>query len=271
MTTATTPDPRDITTETSGHVTTIRLARPAERNSFTVRFMDSLLAAVEAAVAEERSRVLVITGGEAAFSVGGDLGEFAAGAFAPAGNNAEQQALVLRRHARVSELLRASDKVSIAAIGGPCAGAGLALAAACDLRIASERAVLRPAFIDAALASDYGAIWLLTNLLGEARAKSLVLLNDKLDAQAALAIGLVSRVCPAGELDSLAATVAAALATKAPAALATSKRLFGDTSMEFGAALDSESLAQKTLAYTSDAREAAAAFLERRPASFTGF
>lgn len=250
-----------------GSVATIRLNRPDRRNSFTDAFMESLLHSVEQAIASG-APVIVILGGERGFSVGGDLDEFSAGIFAPADQSPEQSAAVLRRHARAVEMLRASEQVSIAAVSGPCAGAGLSLAVACDLRIAADNSVFRTAFIDAGLASDYGGIWSLTRLLGEARAKELMLLNPKVTADRALEIGLVSQLVSAENFESAVYETAIALAAKAPRALASTKRLFATQDDEFGIALDTESLIQKECAYTADAREAALAFTERRTPVF---
>ena len=260
----------ETTLALDGAAATIRLNRPERRNSFTDALMESLLDSVEAAVADPTVRVIVVTGGERCFSVGGDLDEFAAGVFAPPHLSVDQSAGVLRRHARAVELLRSADAVSIAAIGGPCAGAGLSLAAACDLRIASTSAVFRAAFIDAGLASDYGGAWSLKRLLGEARAKELFLLNSKVTAEQALEIGLVSRLVDPDRLETAATELAASLLAKAPLALSTAKRLLGTQPADFGEALDEESLAQKRCAYTADAREAAAAFVERRAPRFVG-
>ncbi|MHA3683033.1 enoyl-CoA hydratase/isomerase family protein [Leucobacter sp. HY1908] len=262
--------PEEVRLRVAGGVATIELRATQRRNSFTTHFMDCLLEAVEAATGETSVRVLIVTGGDTVFSVGGDLPEFAAGEFAPAHLSIEESAAVLRRHALVSELLRGSSQVSIAAIAGPCAGAGLSLAAACDLRVAATSAVFRTAFLDAALASDFGGLWLLTELLGEARAKSLFLLNPKVSAEEAHAIGLVSHVVSPDELESHTATLAASLASKAPLALGTLKRLTMQRDPDFSRALDRESLAQKRCAYSADAREAAAAFVERRTPRFSG-
>ena len=265
-----TAGPQEVRLSSDGGVTTIELSRPDRRNSFTSHFMDCLLAAVEQAVTDASTRVIVITGGERVFSVGGDLDEFAAGGFAPAHLSVEQSAAVLRNHARAVELLRASEQVSIAAVAGACAGAGLSLAAACDLRIASSTAVFRTAFLDAGLASDYGGMWLLTTLLGEARAKELFLLNPRIDAERAREIGLVSSVTAPETLASESLSLARTLAAKSPLALATMKRLFSRRDPDFSRELDRESFAQKECAYSADAREAAKAFVERRAPRFLG-
>lgn len=262
-------DPETVLTVADG-IATIRFNRPGRRNSFTEAFMESLLESVSTAVTSSDARVIVVTGGEQCFSVGGDLDEFGRGLFAPEHMTPEESAEVLRRHARAAQLLHESEKVSIAAVAGPCAGAGFSLAAACDLRIASTDAVFRTAFLDAALASDYGGIWSTARLLGESRAKTLFLLNQKLTAAQALEMGFVSSLVESGELEQQAARMAEGLAAKAPLALATVKRLFRSPVEGFGAALDEESLAQKQCAYTADAREAASAFVERRAPRFSG-
>jgi 2-(1,2-epoxy-1,2-dihydrophenyl)acetyl-CoA isomerase len=254
----------DVTLEISGTVATLTLNRPEHRNSFSEPMMEALLTQTQRAVHAPEVRVIVVTGAGSAFSVGGDLGDFATGAFAPANLTPAQSASQLRRHVQVVELLRNSDAVSVAAVHGPCAGAGLGLALACDIRVSSTTAVFRTAFLDAALTGDYGVMWSLVRLVGEAKAKELFFLNPKITAEAAHATGLVSEVVNADGLKQRVAEISRSLTQKSPGTLRALKRAFRDLPDNLASALDVESQRQKERAYAEDAQEAAAAFLEKR-------
>ncbi|WGW11521.1 enoyl-CoA hydratase-related protein [Saxibacter everestensis] len=256
--------------ETDGPVGRLTLNRPGQRNSFTDELLRSLLRAVERAVSDDTVRVLLLTGSGSAFSVGGDLNEFAAGKFRPEGVPITASVERLRRFMHASELLRRSDKVTIAAVNGACAGAGFSIAAACDIRVASTDAVFRTSFLDAGLSGDFGGTWLLTRLLGEARARELYLLNDKITAERAQNIGLVSWTEAPERFGVRVSVLAASLAGKAPIALQAIKRNFNDLPIDFADACDLEARRQIECAYTADAVEAARAFLQKRQPVYVG-
>ncbi|MGZ4646775.1 MAG: enoyl-CoA hydratase [Blastococcus sp.] len=249
-------------------VGTITLDRPDRLNALSSELLTQLLAAVEEAVSDESLRVLVLTGAGRAFCVGGDLQSFAARgevADVPAGR-AEGD---LRHVMRTSQLLRESRLISVAAINGACAGAGLSLALACDLRLASASAVFRTAFIAAGLSGDFGGTWLLPRLLGEARAKELYLLNEKVSAEEALRLGLVCRLFPDADFGVDVATVATELVGRAPLALRSMKQNLTDAAqISFPEACDREVVRHVRCSRSPDASEAAGAFLERRPPVF---
>lgn len=259
-----------VVVERGRGVVTFRLNRPSRLNAMSNEMLDLLLAGVEEVCDDPDVRVIVLTGTGRGFCSGGDLGAFQGGADDPRPPLGTQIGL-LRRHMRVVELLRSSTAVSIAAVNGPCAGAGLGLALACDLRICGEAAVFRTAFIDAALSGDFGGSWLLTRILGEARAKELYLLNDKISSDEALRIGLVSQVF---EDDAFAAGVAALvqrLVAKAPIALRHMKSNLDDACrLGFADACEAEARRHVASFRTDDLVEAATAFMERRPAHFVG-
>lgn len=255
--------------ETRNGVATLTLNRPDRLNALSVELLEALLAAVERAVSDDGVRVLVLTGAGRGFCVGGDLQSFSAGSqgeVPPA-----SRVSGLRRFMRISQLLRESAVVSVAAVNGACAGAGLSLALACDLRVASEAAVFRTAFLTAGLSGDFGGTWTLTHLLGEARAKELYLLNEKLPAAEALRQGLVSLLFPAEEFPDRVREVADGLAGQAPLALRSMKQNLADAGrLSFAEACDREAERHIACSLTADAVEAAKAFLERRPPAFTG-
>ena len=170
--------------EVSGPVATITLNRPDRLNAMTEELIGGVLACLEQAAADDAIRAVVLTGAGRGFCAGGDLG--AMGEFAGARPEEASRAELRRLH-RTTELLHEMPKVTIAAVNGPCAGAGLSWACACDLRIAAESAVFRTAFLSAGLTGDFGGTWSLTRLVGAGRARHLFFLNEKLSAASAAA------------------------------------------------------------------------------------
>lgn len=256
--------------ERDGAIGYVTLNVPEKRNSFTDPMLDALLGTLEEARSDESLRVIVLNGAGRTFSVGGDLDEFAAGAFHTPEIPVETSARKLRQHMRVSQYLRETPQVTIAAINGACAGAGLSIAAACDLRVATTRSVFRTAFLDAALSGDFGGTWSLTKLLGEARVKELYLLNNKLDSTKARNIGLISWDAEEDEFDARVRELANTLADKAPLALRYIKENLTSYSENFSEALDVEARRHVECGNAEDAMEAASAFLERRAPMFRG-
>ena len=178
--------------EVSGPVATITLNRPDRLNAMTEELIAGVLVLLEQVSADEAIRVLVLTGAGRGFCAGGDLG--AMGEFAEPRTPGASIAQLRRLH-RTTELLHEMPKPTIAAVNGPCAGAGLSWACACDLRIAAESAVFRTAFLSAGLTGDFGGTWLLTRLVGAGRARDLYFRNEKLSAAAAAAWGWSARSC----------------------------------------------------------------------------
>jgi 2-(1,2-epoxy-1,2-dihydrophenyl)acetyl-CoA isomerase len=259
-----------VVVERGPGVVTFRLNRPARLNAMSHDMLDLLLTGVEEVCDDPEVRVIVLTGAGRGFCAGGDLGGFqddAATSQPPLG----VQVGVLRRHMRVVELLRSSTAVSIGAVNGPCAGAGLGLALACDLRVCRDGAVFRTAFIDAALSGDFGGSWLLSRVLGEAKAKELYLLNDKVGSAEALRLGLVSAVYDEGSFESEVTALVDRLTAKPPIALRHMKSNLDDASrLGFSDACEAEARRHVASFRTDDLVEAAAAFVERRPPHFVG-
>jgi len=211
--------------EVSGPVATITLNRPDRLNAMTEELIGGVLACLEQATADDAIRAVVLTGAGRGFCAGGDLG--AMGEFAGPRTEEASRAELRRLH-RTTELLHEMPKVTIAAVNGPCAGAGLSWACACDLRIAAESAVFRTAFLSAGLTGDFGGTWSLTRLVGAGRARHLFFLNEKLSAASAAAIGLVGEVVPDGALMGRVADIASALAQAPPHVVAGIKQNLND-------------------------------------------
>jgi 2-(1,2-epoxy-1,2-dihydrophenyl)acetyl-CoA isomerase len=256
-------------------VATITLDRPEHMNTMSRALVEQALAALQEAADDESVRAVILTGTGRAFCAGGDLGDMA-GRPADGAENARRPGVEadidrLRHSMRTSQLLRDMPKVTFAAINGACAGAGLAWACAADIRYCAESAVFNTAFMTAGLSGDFGGTWTLPRIVGPAKARELYLLAEKFRAAEAERVGLVSAVLPDDELMPFVRAKAERVAGFAPLTLRAIKANLGD-SLEVGFAtmLDREADRHIRCGRTEDAREAARAFLEKRPAVFHG-
>ena len=246
-----------------GAVQTIVLNRPDVLNAFNADMHKALAAALKDARTDD-VRAVVITGAGRGFCVGQDLNEFrdATGEIA--------DRLRASYHPNVLAI-RALEKPVIAAVNGAAAGAGLSLACACDIRIASDAAAFVPAFVNIGLVPDSGGTFFITRLLGPARAFEWMTSGRKLTAAEAQACGLVSEVVEAAALEGHVADLAGRLADMPTRAIGMSKRLFdraAESTLEDQ--LELEAQLQSAATKTNDFREGVAAFLEKRKPEFTG-
>ena len=245
-------------------VLTITLNRPDVLNALNRAVHDGIHAGLTQAAGDPGIRAVVITGAGRGFCVGQDLQEFSSGARDVAGN------LRTNYHRNVLAI-RALEKPVIAAVNGPAAGAGLSLALACDVRIASDAASFVPAFISIGLVPDSGGTWLARRLLGSARAFEWFTTGRRLDPEEARSWGLVSEVVAAAELAERAQEVARLFAAMPTRAVWETKRLLdGAETNTFDEQLELEARAQAELTKTHDFHEGVAAFLAKRPPEFTG-
>lgn len=253
----------EVLTDRDGAVLTITLNRPEVFNAFNAALHAALRAALEEAAAAD-VRAVVITGAGRGFCSGQDLKEFRE---AP---GSIRERLEQTYHPNI-RLIRGLEKPVIAAVNGPCAGAGLSLAAACDIRIASDAATFVPGFVGIGLIPDSGGSWFVHRLLGYARAFEWMTSNRKLTAAEAHAWGVVSEVVEADGLAARTAELAAFYAAQPTRAIGMTKRLFEhayDATLEQQLALEAE--LQQVLTETADFVERVQAFLEKRPPRFTG-
>jgi len=185
---------------------TITLNRPERRNALNGPLIAALDAAVTAMATDDDVRVVILTGAPAPGALGGFCsgGDVKGGGREPGGELAVPRDALdgdLSRHDRhPALLLHVMPKPTIAMIGGPAIGAGASLAAACDLRYASEDAVLAAGFAPNGLSGDYGGSFYWTRIIGTARAREFYLLNERIGAARALELGMVHAVVPAAEL-----------------------------------------------------------------------
>ena len=261
----------DVLYDVSAGVATITLNRPDRLNAMGGQMIPLALQHLEQAASDDAVRVVVLTGAGRGFCAGGDLSAGPGGGLGGA-TPIDTKIRGLRELMRSSQLLHEMPKVTIAAINGACAGAGLSWAAACDLRYTVAAAKFTTAFINAGLSGDFGGTWTLPRLVGSARARELYLLGDRFSADDALAWGFVTRVLPdTAALGEHVATVTRSLLNKAPVALARIKANLNDAEdVPFAVALDREADRHARTGQTADAAEAARAFIEKRDPHFTG-
>jgi 2-(1,2-epoxy-1,2-dihydrophenyl)acetyl-CoA isomerase len=253
----------EVLTTRDGGVLTITLNRPDVYNAFNRALHEGLAAALDDA-ADPDVRTVVITGAGRGFCAGQDLTEFSN---MPGSLRDE---LEQTYHPNIRRI-RGLEKPVLAAVNGACAGAGLSLAAACDVRIAAENAAFVPGFVGIGLVPDSGGTWFLHRLLGFARAFEWMSSNRRLAADEALAWGLVTEVLPLEGFADGVAEHAARWAERPTRAIGLTKRLFEhayDASLEAQLSLEAE--LQQAATETSDFGEGVAAFLEKRPPRFTG-
>lgn len=259
----------------------LTMNRPDALNALTQPMMNQLRATLDEAARDPGVRVVVIAGAGRGFCSGADRARSAEPdlqdpiqarwSHEPRWREREMRTDRLRHQMDASHLLYTMEKPTLAVVRGPAVGAGLGIAAACDLRVASRTAVFRSTFASIAYAGDYGCAYLLSRLVGGGKARELMLLDEKIDAAAALAAGLVNWVVEDADLDARGLEIATRLAAGSPTGYRYMKRNFVQADRgHFREYLDSEALHQVLSTSSEDAAEARAALKEKRPPRFTG-
>jgi 2-(1,2-epoxy-1,2-dihydrophenyl)acetyl-CoA isomerase len=251
-------------------VATIELNRPQALNAWNRQLGEELLAALRRAGEDETVRAVRIAGAGRAFSSGADLKDVTSDELTPEGKPDVYKRLTEVYHP-VMVALRRMPKPVLAAVNGPAVGIGCSLALCCDLVIAAESAYFLLAFVNIGLVADGGSSLFVPARVGVARAAEMALLGERVSAQKALDWGLINEACPDGDFARRSEELAARLAKGATRAYAATKRELNErvyAGME--QQLELEARLQQEMAGTQDFVEGVSAFLQKRPASFTG-
>lgn len=248
-------------------VLTLTMNRPERLNALTVSMTEALLAALRRAAVDAEVRAVVLTGAGRAFCAGGDVKAMAEDDGAR--HTLESRALQLREHMECARLLHEMPKPTVAVVRGAAAGAGLSLALACDLLLASDTVKLTSAFVKVGLSGDFGSTYFLSKLLGP-RARAFALLSPVVKADEAQQMGLVTRVVADAELDAEGRALAQQLADGPSITLGHIKANLNaaEQGATLAQALDHEAIRHIRCGMTEDHQEAARAFVEKRAAKF---
>lgn len=259
------PDtPAPVLFERDGPIARIRFNRPAVLNAADRTLAAAFRDACRAVAADPGVRVVVLSGEGRAFMAGGDIAQF----------RDDPQSVPATLIDPLHDGLRTlsgAPAIVIASLHGPVAGAGMSIALGCDLAIAAEGARFNMAYARLGASCDLGGSWHLPRLVGLRRALEIALLCDNIDAAQALQLGLVNRVVPAAALVDETQALAERLARGAPVAQGVIKRLMRESSgRDLAGQLDAERAGFSACIASADFSEAVAAFLDKRPAAFTG-
>ena len=252
-------------------VAVITLNRPEARNALSDRLSPALRTMIRTCGENPEVGVLLLTGAGNAFCAGGDVKGM--------GAHRDKKKLEMSYDEKVADLqerqrlltgaLVSVRKPTIAALPGPAVGAGLALAMACDIRIAAQSAFVSTGYLRVALSGDYGIAWLLTRLVGTARARELMFTAGKVDVARCEQIGLVNRVVPDDRLQDEAFALAKSMAEGPTLALRYMKDNLDEALLfDFATARDHEAERLVRLAATADHKEAVQAFIDKRKPVF---
>lgn len=258
--------------EIKDRVAIITLNRPQVRNALGDEITPALRQAIRERGKDPNVGSLLLTGAGNAFCAGGDIKGMAGendSRFTP---SLEEKVAVLKERQRtLTGALRTITKPTIAALPGPAAGAGLAIALACDIRFAGSSAFISTGYAKVGLSGDYGIAWLLTQLIGTARARELMFTADRVDAKTCHSLGLVNRVVPDNALQEEAFAFAKSLSNGPTIALKNMKENLEEAlHTSFMSALDGEAERLVSCAQTRDHKEAVHAFIEKRDPQFNG-
>jgi 2-(1,2-epoxy-1,2-dihydrophenyl)acetyl-CoA isomerase len=258
-----------ILVEKKNQITRITLNRPNALNAFNDKMGEEFYASLKEAERDPETRCLVITGAGRAFSAGEDVSSlkdrYGEGEHPSLGDHLRK-----KYHPMITKIQN-MEKPVVARLNGIAAGSGASIALACDIRIASEEAGLKQAFIGVGLVPDSGSSYFLTQTLGPGRALELIMTGRTVSAKEAEVLGLVTKAVPASELDNTVNEIAEKLANGPTKALGLSKRVVNQASgLELSEAMEYEAQNQDIAGKTKDHLEAVQAFLEKRQPKFSG-
>lgn len=263
----------DLLASLDGGVLTLTLNRPQARNAMSGAMTAALAERLAWAELEPAVKVVVLTGAGQGFCAGGDVKGMASRNDGTVGDNTIDGAIHRQRvnQRATSGKLFKMPKPTIAALPGAAAGAGLALALACDLRVMASTAIMTTAFARVGFSGDYGGTYFLTQLVGSAKARELYYLSERVTAEEALRLGLANWVVEPDQLQAKTREIAQRLAAGPTVAYRYMKEnLNRAMAGEVDDCLDLEATHHVHCGQTADHKEAARAFVEKREPVFEG-
>lgn len=253
---------------TEGPIAVLKLNRPGKLNAFGGPIRDEILDVLARIEADDTIRVLVVTGEGRGFSAGGDIDHLKV-----LRDSRDEPGFraILAKGQMITRTMRALSKPVIAAVNGPCAGAGFSFALGCDIRIASDKATFGPSFALIGLHPDWGGSWFLPKLIGSAKACELIFTGNMVSADEAERIGLANRTVPHDQLMPEVMKLAGRMAKNPPGVLRLAKEsIYRSLSSDLETAFARETEVQMECFYSEDFLEGVNAFLEKRKAEFRG-
>jgi enoyl-CoA hydratase/carnithine racemase len=252
-------------------VAVLTLNRPQARNALSAELSPALQRTIALCAADEDVRALLLTGAGTAFCAGGDVKNMGDRRAATAQLPHERFRVMQQRHRGICGQLHGLRKPTVAALPGPAVGAGLAIALACDLRMASASSFVSTGYVRIGLSGDYGIAWLLSHAVGPSRARELLLTSERLTAARAAELGIVHRVVADAALKEEAFALARSLAEGPSVALSYIKDNLDEAmGIEYATAIDREAERMLRAQGTEDHKEAVRAFMEKRKPIFQG-
>ncbi|ATF15556.1 MULTISPECIES: enoyl-CoA hydratase-related protein [Brevibacillus] len=251
--------------EVSEGVAVVTLNRPDKFNAFTAVMNKEITDALKQAQKDADVRCIVLTGAGRAFNAGQDLSDVSGG------GDVDYGGFLRDRYNPMILQFQKTEKPIIAAVNGVAAGAGMSVALACDIRLASEKASFVNAFVNIGLVPDSGGCYFLPRIVGIGKALELAMTGEKVSAEEAMRIGLVNQVYPAESFIEDALAYARKLASLPTKGIGLIKRtMYKGLEMGLEETLEYEAFAQEAAGSTADHKEGVTAFMEKRAPRFTG-
>lgn len=250
--------------EVSEGVAILTMNRPDKFNAFNERMNKEITAALKQAQKDQEVRCILLTGAGRAFNAGQDLGDVLEG-------DVDFGGFLRNRYNPMILQFQKTEKPIIAAINGVAAGAGMSIALACDIRLASDKASLVNAFVNIGLVPDSGGCYYLPRIVGMGKALELAMTGEKVPAGEALRLGLVNQVYPAEQFWEESLAYARKLAVLPTRGIGLIKRtMYKGLELSLDETLEYEAYAQEIAGQTEDYKEGVNAFMEKRAPRFTG-
>ena len=260
---ATAPEGGNVTVSQDGNVTVLKLNYPQKRNALSMALRGMLGEALRDALADEQCRAIVLTGEGDHFCSGGDISGFE-------GVNSVNGRHRMQKTHEMVKLIMKSEKPIIAAVEGHAAGAGMCVAADCDIVVASTDAKFTCSFNKIGLLPDLGGLWSIPQRIGLGRAKLLMMTGRMIDASTAQQYGLVEELCEPGQALATALKIAQEIALVAPLTVGYTKAALAHGPQSVEQLLTLETDLQGLLFGTEDFQEGRTAFMEKRKPQFKG-